>query len=248
LHEIVHTGLGIIITSMNSRGLGASRLEKGQSTAMDRLRIQRVSRNAVAVASAVILGAGIVSAQARGAGATGRQPAGSPSAVPTGVVPPPGYVIGAEDVLGVVFWREKDLSADVAVRPDGKITLPLINDIDAAGLTPDELRDRVNKVASQYVEDPNVTVVVKAINSRKVFITGQVSKPGAYQLGGPTTVLQLIAMAGGVNEYAKADNIAIMRSENGKAQALRFNYKDVAKRKNLAQNIELKPGDTVVVP
>jgi polysaccharide export outer membrane protein len=215
---------------------------------MDRLRIQRVSRNAVAVASAVILGAGIVSAQARGAGATGRQPAGSPSAVPTGIEPPPGYVIGAEDVLAVVFWREKDLSSDVAVRPDGKITLPLINDIDAAGLTPEQLRDRVNKMAVQFVEDPNVTVVVKAINSRKVYITGQVPKPGAYPLGGPTTVLQLIAMAGGVAEYAESENISIMRTENGRPQAIPFNYKDVAKRKNLSQNIELRPGDTVVVP
>jgi polysaccharide export outer membrane protein len=165
------------------------------------------------------------------------------------IVPPPGYVIGADDVLSVLFWREKEMSADVAVRPDGKITLPLLNDIDAAGLTPEQLREKVTAAAGQYVEDPSVSVVVKAINSRKVFITGQVPKPGAYPLVGPTTVLQLIAIAGGVAEYSDSENILIMRTVNGKPTALRFNYKDVAKRKkNLAQNIALEPGDTIVVP
>jgi polysaccharide export outer membrane protein len=199
------------------------------------------------IAAAVLLSVAVATAEPQSAPAGGRGPAAA-SETANAIVPPPGYVIGAEDVLAVLFWREKELSGDVAVRPDGKITLPLINDIQAAGLTPDELRDRVNKMASQFVEDPNATVLVRAINSRKVFITGQVAKPGAYPLGGPTTVLQLIAMAGGVAEYADSENIAIMRTENGRPQALRFNYKDVSKRKNLAQNIELKPGDTIVVP
>jgi polysaccharide export outer membrane protein len=151
-------------------------------------------------------------------------------------------------VLAVVFWRDKDMSSEVTVRPDGRITLPLINEVQASGLTPDQLRDTLMSAAAKYVEDPNVSVVVKAINSRKVFITGQVAKPGAYPLTSATTVMQLIAIAGGLHEFADAKNIIIMRTENGKPMAYSFNYKDVLKRKNLKQNIDLKPGDTVVVP
>ena len=165
------------------------------------------------------------------------------------IEPPPGYVIGAEDVLGIVFWREKDLSVDgAAVRPDGMITVPLLNDLPAAGLTPDQLRERIQTAARKFVEDPSVTVVVKAINSRKVFVTGQIGKPGMYPLAGPTTVMQLIAMAGGLHEFADADKILIMRTEGGKQVAKRFNYEDVREGKNLNQNIELLPGDTVIVP
>lgn len=170
------------------------------------------------------------------------------AAVKGGVVPPAGYVIGPDDVLGIVFWREKDLSQDVMVRPDGKISVPLLNDIDAAGLTPEELRQRVMAQAQRLVEDANVTVIVKQINSRRVYITGQVGKPGPYPLSGPTTVLQLIATAGGLLEYADAEEIVVMRNENGIPTNYKFNYKEVIRQKNLKQNIELKPGDTVVVP
>jgi polysaccharide export outer membrane protein len=161
---------------------------------------------------------------------------------------PTGYVIGPDDVLAVVFWRDKDMSAEVTVRPDGKITLPLINEVQAAGQTPEQLRDTLQQAATKFLEDPTVSVVVKTINSRKVFITGQVAKPGAYSLSAPTTVMQLIAMAGGLLEFADSKNITIIRNENGKPTAYQFNYKDVVKRKNLKQNIELQPGDTVVVP
>ncbi|MBA3270186.1 MAG: polysaccharide biosynthesis/export family protein [Acidobacteria bacterium] len=172
-----------------------------------------------------------------------------PISIPTpAVAPPADYVIGPDDVLTVVFWREKDLSGDVAVRPDGRISLPLMNDVDVAGLTPEQLRVRLTELADQFIEEPTVTVVVKQINSRKVFITGQVSKPGPYPLMGPTTVVQLIATAGGVLEYADDKNIAIMRTENGRAVSLRFNYDEVKKRKKLQQNIMLKPGDTIIVP
>jgi polysaccharide export outer membrane protein len=168
--------------------------------------------------------------------------------VPPGVTPPADYVIGPEDVLAILFWRDKDMSAEVAVRPDGRITLPLINDIVAAGLTPDELRERVQQAASRYVESPNATVVVKQINSRRVFVTGKVAKPGTYPLMGPTTVLQMIAMAGGLMDFAKSDRIVVMRTTRGKTDTFKFNYKDVSKSKNLQQNIELKPGDTILVP
>ena len=168
--------------------------------------------------------------------------------IPAGVPTPADFVIGPDDVLTVVFWREKDMSGDVSVRPDGKISLPLLNDVQASGLTPEQLRVQLTEAASKFIEEPTVTVVVKAINSRRVFITGQVTKPGPYPLAGPTTVLQLIAMAGGVLEYADAKNIAILRTEEGRPVSFRFNYKDVSQRKNLKQNIELKPGDTIIVP
>jgi polysaccharide export outer membrane protein len=169
-------------------------------------------------------------------------------AIPAGVSAPADYVIGPDDVLVVVFWREKEMSSEVAVRPDGKISLPLINDIQAAGLTPDQLRVRLAEAAGKYVEEPTVTVVVKQINSRKVFVTGQVGKPGPYPLSGPATVLQALSTAGGLLEYADAKHILIMRTENGKPVSFKFNYKDVSKGKNLKQNIELRPGDTIIVP
>jgi polysaccharide biosynthesis/export protein len=164
------------------------------------------------------------------------------------VVVPGDYTIGPDDILSVVFWRDKEMSADVVVRPDGRVTLPLVNDVVAGGLTPEQLRDRIREEAAKYVEDPNVTVVIKQINSRKVFISGMVGRPGAYPLSGAITVLQMLSMAGGVNEFADDKKIIIMRAENGKQRALKFNLRDVKKGKNLQQNIELKPGDTIVVP
>jgi len=169
-------------------------------------------------------------------------PGGSAVAVPSG------YVIGTEDVLSIVFWRDKDMSADVVVRPDGNISLPLLNDVHASGFTPDQLREQIIKQASKFIEDPTATVVVKEIHSRQVFITGEVGKPGGYPIVGSMNVMQLIAIAGGVQEYAKSNEIVILRSAAGKSQKLLFNYKDVVKGKNVQQNIVLEPGDTVVVP
>jgi polysaccharide export outer membrane protein len=159
------------------------------------------------------------------------------------------YVIGPDDVLSVVFWRDKDMTCDVVVRPDGKISLPLMNDVQAGGLTPSELRDAVSAIARRFVEDPSVTIVVKEIKSRKVFITGMVEKPGPYPLNGPTTVVQLISLAGGLKEFTDGKRILIMRTDKGGRQAAHvFNYRQVLTGKNLEQNIELQPGDTVVVP
>ena len=164
-----------------------------------------------------------------------------------GVIPPADYVIGPGDVLSIVVWREPDLSAKVIVRPDGRISLPLLNDIVAIGLTPEELGKKLGVEAHRFVKDPNVTVVVEQINSRRVFITGEVSKPGPYPLLTSMNVLQLISTSGGLTEYADQKDIVVMRNENGKTTNYRFNYKDVVHRKNLKQNIDLKPGDTVVV-
>ncbi len=159
---------------------------------------------------------------------------------------PPDYVIGPDDKLGVVFWRDESMSAEVTVRPDGKISLPLLNDVQVVGLTPDQLRTFLMGAAKKFVADPTVSVVVKEINSRKVYITGLVSHPGAYPLTAPTTVLQLIAIAGGLTDFADAKKITIIRA--GQKEPLKFNYEDVRRGKNLQQNIILKVGDTVVVP
>jgi polysaccharide biosynthesis/export protein len=175
-------------------------------------------------------------------------PANGTPGNPAGAAVPVGYVIGAEDVLSIVFWRDKDMSADVVVRPDGKISLPLLNDVVAAGYTPEELRAVLIKGASKFIEDPNATVVVKEIHSRKVFVTGQVGKPATYPLMSDMKVLQMIAHVGGLLEYADSKNIVILRTENGQERRFKFNYNDVVKGKNLQQNITLKPGDTIIVP
>ncbi len=209
------------------------------------MQFQKSFGAAFALASLIVVPAG---AQ-QGTGNPQQPGAAAVSVAGTSVPLPAGYVIGAEDVLSIVFWRDKDMSADVVVvRPDGKISLPLLNDIDAAGLTPDQLRARLIKAATKYVEDPNATVVVKEIHSRRVFITGSVAKPGTFPLIGEMNVLQLVALAGGLAEYADAKNITIMRNDGGRQQSFKFNYKDVTKGKHVEQNIMLKPGDTVIVP
>jgi polysaccharide biosynthesis/export protein len=205
----------------------------------------------LAVASVVIPIETRAAAQSRDAApqaAAAAKPAANASTNTTAVAAPADYVIGPDDVLSVVFWREKDLTTDVVVRPDGRISIPLLNDVAVTGLTPEQVRDKLTIEAARFVQDPNVTIIVKQINSRHVFITGEVAKPGPYPLTGPTTVLQLISVAGGFLEYADSKNVLIMRNEAGRATSYRFNYKEVIERRNLAQNIELKPGDTVIVP
>ena len=160
---------------------------------------------------------------------------------------PPDYFIGPDDVLSIMFWREKDLTADVTVRADGMISIPLLNDVRAAGLTPAQLKLQLEGKAERYVAEPNATVVVKQINSRKVFITGMVEKPGAYPLLGPMTAMQLIATAGGFREFAKTKNIVIVRQVDRQQTIHHFNYEDFVRWGATQQNIELKPGDTVIV-
>jgi polysaccharide export outer membrane protein len=173
---------------------------------------------------------------------------GNPPVLPKGVTPPPDYVIGADDVLSVVFWRDEEMSSEVTVRPDGKISLVLINEIHAAGLTPEQLRVAVTEAAAHFVADPTVTIVVRQIKSRKVTITGQVSKPGSYPLLGPTTVVQLISEAGGVLEWADAKNIILLRTVDGKQASYRVNYRNLERGKSLQENVVLRPGDSIIVP
>jgi polysaccharide biosynthesis/export protein len=159
------------------------------------------------------------------------------------------YMIGIEDVLAISVWKEPDLSMkEVAVRADGKISIPLVNDIPAAGLTPKQLQQQIAEKLGEFVASPNVTVLVIKSLSRSVSVVGQVNRPGTYPLGAPTTVLELLARAGGINEYANSKNIKVVRKENGKTVQFPFNYKDAIKGRNLAQNITLKIGDVVLVP
>jgi polysaccharide biosynthesis/export protein len=163
------------------------------------------------------------------------------------VAPPSDYIIGPDDLLTVVFWKERDLSAEVVVRPDGKISLPVLNDVQAVGLKPEELADVIEKAALKYVRDPQATVMVKQINSRKITVIGQVSKSGSFPLSTGMTVLQAIGEAGGFMEDANKSDVVIVRVENGVEKRYKFNYNDVVKGKNTQQNIRLVPGDTILV-
>ena len=185
-------------------------------------------------------------AHAQKPGAPNTQKPAAPNTTAANAVPAD-YVIGVEDALSVVFWREKDMSADVIVRPDGKISLPMLNDVTAAGLTPEALATVVANAGAKFVRDAAATVIVREIRSRKIYIIGEVSRPGTFQLGSEMTVLQALGEAGGFVEGAKKSDVAIVRNEGGKQQRFKFNYNDVVKGKNPQQNIRLLPGDTIIV-
>jgi polysaccharide export outer membrane protein len=157
------------------------------------------------------------------------------------------YVIGADDTLHISVWKEPDLSETLPVRPDGKISMPLLNDVTAAGLTPLQLKDSITEKLKKYIADPRVTVVVTAMNSRRVFVTGEVVHSGPMPLLPHMTMLQALAQAG-FTQFANLKSIYLLRTENGKQEKLPFNYKEVVKGNHPEQNIILKPGDTLVVP
>jgi polysaccharide export outer membrane protein len=156
------------------------------------------------------------------------------------------YRIGEQDVLVITVWREPDLSATVMVRPDGKITLPLVNDVTASGLTTDELKSFLIEKLQPFVNVPQVTVAVREINSRKVFVIGQVTREGSYRINSSSTVLQIIAEAGGLRDFANRKGIYVLRQQNGKQVRMGFDYNKVVRGKD--DNIQLRPGDTIVVP
>ena len=160
--------------------------------------------------------------------------------------PPSDYRVGPEDELQISVWHEPELSQLVVVRPDGMITLPLLNDVKVAGMTMDELQAFLTEKLKSVVNEPQVTVSVKAVHSRKVFLVGNVMKQGAYPLGGRMTVLELIAEAGGLSPFAKGGSIYVLRKENDKETRLPFNYKKALSGKGA--NPELQSGDMVVVP
>jgi polysaccharide export outer membrane protein len=178
------------------------------------------------------------------------QPGGpAPGATPT-LVTPADYVIGPGDILEVRFWRDPDMTSTVVVRPDGRVSLPLLNDIQAAGLAVEAFRASVqaNAAKNVFLTEPTVGVIVKEIHSRQVFITGNVANPGTFPLGNRLNVLQLIALAGGLGEYADKGKISVIRQEGSRQVQFKFNHDDIARGRNLDQNIELRPGDTVLVP
>ena len=160
----------------------------------------------------------------------------------------PNYVIGAQDVLDINVWKEPDVSRTVPVRPDGKISLPLLNDVQAAGLTPAQLAAQITESLKKYVTSPQVTVIVTTINSQRVYILGEVTRPGAFPLITGMSVLQALSSAGGFTQFAKVKNIFVRRIENGKETKYPFNYKEVINGKKPEQDILLKAGDTIVVP
>ena len=157
---------------------------------------------------------------------------------------PKDYVIGSEDVLAVNVWKEPEISRTVPVRPDGKITLPLLGDVQATGLTPHTLESRVRDGLKAYVANPEVTVIVQEVKSLKFNIVGEINHPGSFALSQPMTVLDGIAVGGGLRDFAKGSKIYVLRG----GSRFPFNYKDVIKGKKLSQNIELQSGDTIVIP
>ena len=159
------------------------------------------------------------------------------------------YVIGANDVLAINVWKEPDVTRSVPVRSDGKISLPLAGELQAAGQTPRQLEQEITKRLQSYISDPEVTVIVTESRSQKINILGMVARPGTYLLSGSTTVLDAISMAGGFKDFAKKKSIYVLRaSPDGTQKRIPFNYKEVIKGSNPEQNVKLLPGDTVVVP
>ena len=156
------------------------------------------------------------------------------------------YLIGPEDLLDIGVWKNEALSRQVPVRPDGMISLPLLNDVEAAGLTPMQLREILIRRLSEYMPTPEVSVIVQEVRSPKVSVLGEVAHPGRFDLKGRTTVLDLLALAGGLTEFASRSRIVILRSEKTRASRIRFDY-DKAMQDGAQQNLELRPGDIVLV-
>lgn len=154
------------------------------------------------------------------------------------------YKIGPADILNIRVWNEPEFSGPVAVHQDGKITLPLVGDLEAGGHTPAQVEQTITKALGKYVVHPLVTVTVQQVESKKYYMDGRIARPGEYALVVPTTILEAISKAGGIQEFGNQKKIYILRGD----QRIPFNYKDVLRGKHMEQNIELKPGDHVVVP
>jgi polysaccharide export outer membrane protein len=158
------------------------------------------------------------------------------------------FVIGNDDVLAINVWKEPDISRSIPVRSDGKISLPLVGEVQAAGLTPLKLEKDIAEKLKSYISEPEVTVMVQQVNSQKFNILGQVNKPGSYVIANSPTVLDAIALAGGFRDFAKKKAMYVLRHGASGEVRLAFNYKDVSQGKNMEQNVKLQPGDTIIVP
>lgn len=161
---------------------------------------------------------------------------------------PNAYIIGEQDTLNITVWKEKEISGSVVVRPDGKITVPLVGEINVVGMTPVQVQRLLAEKLKPFVTIPQVTVAVTGIRSRKVYLIGHAAREGPFMINSSTTVLQVIAEAGGLRDFAKRKKIYILRQQGNEQVRFTFNYDDVIKGKNTAQNILLHPGDTIVVP
>jgi polysaccharide biosynthesis/export protein len=177
--------------------------------------------------------------------ANGDKSAALATAPATGV--PADYVIGADDTLHITVWKEPDMSVTLPVRPDGKISIPLLDDVQAAGMTPMQLGNSIKEKLKKYIADPRVTVVVTAMNSQRIYVLGEVTHTGAMALLPHMTMLQALSSAG-FTQFANLKAIYLLRMEGGQQVKLRFNYKNALKGRDPQQNIVLKPGDTIVVP
>jgi polysaccharide export outer membrane protein len=158
------------------------------------------------------------------------------------------FVIGNDDVLAINVWKEPDISRSIPVRSDGKISLPLVGEVQAAGLTPLRLESDIAIRLKNYISEPEVTVIVQQVNSQKFNILGQVERPGSYVIANSPTVLDAIALAGGFRDFAKKKSVYVLRQGSGGEARIPFNYKDVIQGKNMSQNVRLQPGDTIIVP
>src|SRR5215468_1264908 len=208
--------------------------------------MKRTKNLAIFLLAGTMVTSGWAQANAKAADETKPATADKPQSEPASVGGPD-YVIGANDMLHVSVWKEPDLTQSLPVRPDGKISLPLLNDVVAAGLTPTQLADAITGKLKKFISDPRVTVVVTAMNSQKIYILGEVVKPGSTILQPNMTVLQALASAG-FTQFANTKGIYLLRNENGKQQKLPVHYRELVKGEQIDQNIVLKPGDTLVVP
>jgi polysaccharide export outer membrane protein len=162
--------------------------------------------------------------------------------------PPPPYRIQAGDVLMISVWKEEDLKAEILVRPDGGLSFPLAGDIQASGLSVEELRAQIAKRLESFIPNPVVTVAVHTIGGNRIYVLGKVNRPGEYPFNRQLDVMQALSLAGGTAQFAAVNDIVVLRRENGRQQAIRFHYAEVESGRKLEQNIELRSGDTVVVP
>jgi len=196
------------------------------------------------VSVALLAGLGLVG----GAGAQQAAPRAATVVPAKPVVVGSGFVIGPEDLLQVSVWKNESLSRQLPVRPDGKISLPLLHDVQAAGLTPMQLRDKLAVALAEFMPNPEVSVTVLDVRSYRVSVLGEVQKPGVLQLKAPTTVLEAIALAGGFRDFASPSKIVIFRKDDGgQTQRLRFNYNRAVGAAG-EDNVTLRSGDVVVVP
>jgi len=208
-----------------------------------------IQRIAVLLVSVVLAGVLANSASAQAAPATAAGSAAATTAEKPADKPhDDSFVIGNDDVLAINVWKEPDISRSIPVRSDGKISLPLVGEVQAAGLTPLKLEKDIASKLKNYIAEPEVTVMVQQVNSQKFNILGQVNKPGSYVIANSPTVLDAIALAGGFRDFAKRKSIYVLRHGASGEVRLAFNYKDVSQGKNMDQNVKLQPGDTIIIP